>query len=109
MQEIKKPPKHLSRKAKSWFNSIASQFEFGSEAEWSLLEQAAGCLDRIDQAREEIVEHGLLVPTGNGSFKPNPATNIERDNRILFARLLRELRLNEPPTDDRPPRISNMR
>lgn len=98
--KTRRPPAHLSREAKSWFRAIAEEMRFDNAAEWQLLADAAGCLERIDQSRVEIQKHGLLVPTGQGSWKPNPAVNIERDNRILFARLCRELRLVEPSEDE---------
>lgn len=104
-EKQKKPPAWLSAKSRRWFTAVAGQFVFETEAEWSLLEQAAGVLDRLDEARAAIAEHGLLVPTGQGGLKPNPAANLERDNRILLARLLRELRMSEPGDDSRIPGI----
>jgi len=104
---MRNPPKHLSDAARKWFRETAKQFEFETSAEWELLTQAAGCLHRIEQARAAIEEHGLCVPTAADGVKPNPACGIERDNRILFSRIVRELRLNDNQTDDetRPPRL----
>jgi phage terminase small subunit len=100
----RKPPANLSRKAKKWYAEILRQFEFESESEFSLLEQAATCLDTIEQAEAEIRVHGLLSTTGAGGMKANPAIGIVRDFKTLFARLCRELRLNEPATETRLPR-----
>jgi phage terminase small subunit len=103
----RKPPDHLSDPAKAWFSAIVTEFSMESEAEWRLLEEAAGCVQRIDEARAAIQEHGLLIETGTGSWKPNPAVVIERDCRTLLARLLRELRLNGTElTENRPPRLN---
>ena len=106
----RKPPSHLNRRAKDWWRKLVSEFEFQTEADWRLLEEAAGCVQRIEECRAVIKEKGLMIPTGTGSWKPNPATNIERDCRILLARLLRELRLNDAPgIDDRPPALKKRR
>jgi len=96
----RKPPVFLSGKARRWWREVVGEFSFDSAPEWQLLELAAGTLDRIDEARKAIAEHGLMVPTGQGGLKPNPAANLERDSKILFARLCRELRLGEPVADD---------
>jgi phage terminase small subunit len=102
------PPSYLSRRAKTWYREIVGQYVFTTAAEWRLLEEAAAVLDRITQCRERIKAEGLTVPTGHGGVKPHPCLNAERDNRILFARLCRELRLGEPsqPEKTRIPRIS---
>lgn len=101
MKKARTPPAYLGREAKKWFRQVADEFEFGNEVEWQLLIEAAGCVERIGQARKEIEKHGLIVIAGSGGLKPNPATNIERDCRILLSRLVRELRMTEPSEEDR--------
>ena len=107
MEKPRKPPAHLGRQAKAWYTRTTEDFDFESAAEWQLLEEAAGCLDRIRQAREAIDRDGLTTSTGSGGVKPHPAVQMERDYRTLFARLCRELRLTIPSDDDasRPPRL----
>ncbi|MCD4728164.1 MAG: P27 family phage terminase small subunit [Pirellulales bacterium] len=105
MSKTRQPPAYLSREAKTWFRRVANDFSFDTEVEWQLLAEAAGCVERIGQARTEIKKHGLIVTAGSGSLKPNPAVNVERDCRILLARLTRELRLVDPADDERIPRI----
>lgn len=106
MTKPRKPPTFLSTKARRWWSAVAGEFVFQSEPEWELLTQAAATIDRIDQARKAISQHGLMVPTGQGGLKPNPAANLERDNKILLCRIMRELRLGDPADDEsnRPPR-----
>ena len=53
--------------------------------------------------RELLARDGLTIPTGDGGLKAHPCVGIERDSRLAFARLLRELDLDvEPPSDPRP-------
>lgn len=69
-----------------------------------LLTLAAEAFDRCDQAREIIAKDGLTIPTGDGGLKAHPAVAIERDARLAFARLIRELDLDmEPPAEARRP------
>jgi phage terminase small subunit len=75
-----------------------------------ILEAAAGAWDRAEQARRLVDAEGLTVKDRFGQAKPHPATLIERDNRALFARLVRELGLDvEAPGDSRPPRLGGQR
>jgi phage terminase small subunit len=75
-----------------------------------LLTLAAESFDRCQQAREAIESHGLLVATADGSWKCNPAVGVERDSRLAFARLVRELDLDfEGGTERRPPALRSNR
>ena len=69
-----------------------------------LLTLAAEAWDRTQEARQALDDHGLIFTDRHGGVKPRPEVAIERDNRIAFARLLRELDLDgEPGPDPRPP------
>jgi len=70
---------------------MGKRFELENVAEWELLTLAATCLDRIDDARKHIAENGVVKTSVGGSPKTNPACSVERDNKILFCRILREL------------------
>lgn len=54
-----------------------------------------------------LAKKGLTYTDRYGCPKSRPEVAIERDARISFARLIRELSLSEPPADEkqRPPRI----
>jgi phage terminase small subunit len=71
-----------------------------------LLILAGEAWDRCCQARERIEAEGLTIKDRFDQMKPHPAVAIERDSRIAFARMLREVGLDventEPP---RAPRI----
>jgi hypothetical protein len=60
-----------------------------------ILESAADCWDRMTTARELLLAEGLISVSNSGT-KAHPCINIERDSRIAFARLVRELDLDEP-------------
>jgi len=63
-----------------------------------LLTLAAEAWDRTCQAREALAEHGLVFEDRFGQPHARPEVGIERDSRLAFARLLRELDLDvEPP------------
>lgn len=59
------------------------------------------------QAREQIAADGITVPDRYGVLKAHPAVAIERDSRLAFARLLRELALDAATPDSRPPRTAD--
>jgi phage terminase small subunit len=72
-----------------------------------ILTLAAGAWDRCEQAREALSEHGLVFSDRHGAVKARPEIAVERDSRIAFARLIREIDLDgEPAADPRPPRRS---
>jgi hypothetical protein len=107
----KKPPKSLGREGRAWFKQTAAESIFYSAPEWELLTQAAATLDRIHDCQRSIAKDGLTVPTGAGSVKPHPAAGLERDHRILFARLLAQLHLTDlcDRTTERVPAVATRR
>jgi hypothetical protein len=76
-----------------------------------LLQLAAEAWDRAEEAREALAQHGNVYNDRFGSPRARPEIAIERDSRLAFARLLRELDLDaEPPPDaSRPPVLRSMR
>lgn len=100
-----KPQGPLSVAAAKWYREVAGEYQLESH-HLRLLEAAAGAWDRIQTARALLDSEGLVVLDRFGQKRPHPAAAIERDNKVLFCRLLRELRLNdEGPQDPRPPRL----
>jgi len=66
-----------------------------------LLTLACEAWDRCQQAREALAEHGLTFEDRFGQPRPRPEVAIERDSRMSFARLVRQLALEdiEPPEE----------
>lgn len=103
---MRRAPQHLHPETRKWWRSVVSEF-FLEEHHIRLLTLAGEAWDRCTQAREAIAEHGLIFEDRYGQVKPRPEVNIERDSRLAFARLLRELDLDvEPPAEaSRPPAL----
>jgi phage terminase small subunit len=104
------PPDHLSPSARQWWITTVEAYVLEPH-HLLLLQAAAEAWDRCQAARARIDREGLTVPGREGGLRPHPAIAIERDSRLGFARLLRELDLDvEPPASERigpPPIFSN--
>lgn len=101
-----KPPTHLRTATRQWWQSVVDEYELEPH-HVRLLTLAAESWDRCAEAREALAEHGTTYTDRFGQPRARPEVNIERDARIAFARLVRELALdvNEPAGDLRPPGI----
>jgi phage terminase small subunit len=104
-------PAHLAPATRKWFLAVLRDYQL-EEHHIRLLTLAGEAFDRAGQARALIERDGLVVPTNDGGMKAHPAVTIERDNRLAFARLVRELDLDTGAPSDapRPPSlVSNRR
>ena len=97
-----KPPKDLSRESARWWTNIVETYQLESH-HLRLLTLAARCWDRAETARQGLRKHGLTYVDKHGVKRPSPETVIEKNCAITFARLLRELRLDD--VEDDGPRI----
>ena len=99
-----RPPKHLRPTTRRWWRDVAEEFELEPH-HLRLLTLAAEAWDRGLQARETIEQEGAYFTDRFKCPRVHPAVGVERDSRIGFARLLRELDLDiEPPrAPARPP------
>jgi phage terminase small subunit len=96
---------------KEWWAAVLEAYDLDRH-HLHLLEAASGSWDRMKEARAAIDEHGLTYTDQNGCPKPRPEVTIEKDSRIAFARLIRELDLDEAPPPEprgRPPGIRSNR
>ncbi|MDH5324374.1 MAG: P27 family phage terminase small subunit [Gammaproteobacteria bacterium] len=105
-----RPPKHLRPNTKKWFRSVLEDYIL-QEHHYKLLTLAAEAWDRCQEAREALEKHGLTYEDRFGAPKSRPEVAIERDSRIAFARLVRELDLDcgTPAELDRPPALRSNR
>ncbi len=96
-----KAPMHLTENTRAWWRSVVKDYQL-EQHHLRLLQAAAECWDRLQQARELLSRDGLVVEGREGGMRPHPAVAIERDARVGFARLVRELDLDvEPPAGNR--------
>jgi P27 family predicted phage terminase small subunit len=92
--ELPAPPNHLTAETAHWWRQVVSEYELQPH-HLKILEAAADSWDRMAQARATVLADGLTVEGGTGP-KQHPCVAIERDARAAFARLIRELDLDEP-------------
>ena len=97
-------PEHLRPETAEWVRFILSEYDLESH-HVKILVQAAECLDRIIEARETIEAEGAYFHDRFGQPRVHPAVDVERNGRIVFARLVRELNLSQEPDDLRPPAL----
>ena len=109
--ELPPAPVHLSPAMRSWWDAIVRDYELDVH-HLKILEAAADAWDRMVQARTQLATDGLTVQGVHGP-KTHPAVGVERDSRAAFAKLIRELDLDEPvPSPGRympPPAIRSNR
>jgi phage terminase small subunit len=92
--ELPAPPPHLTPETADWWRTIVADYDLEPH-HLKLLEAAADAWDRMVQARATVLADGLMVEGDRGP-KQHPCVAIERDARVAFARLLRELDLDAP-------------
>jgi len=101
--KIPKPPKHLSAKMKRFWRDLNGRFDFESQ-HLHLLRLACESYDRGQQAREILDAEGITYKDRFDSPKSRPEVQVERDARLSFARLIRELGIETDEADtERPP------
>jgi phage terminase small subunit len=105
-----KPPAHLEAATRAWWNSVLADYQLG-EHHLKLLQLAAESWDRSQQARRALDTHGLTYVDKLGNPRARPEVSIERDSRLAFARLVRELDLDTDATPEgrRPPALRSNR
>jgi hypothetical protein len=87
-----------------------TDFELSEGHHAELLVQAAEALDRCEEARAILDEKGITCDDRYGVPKLRPEVSVERDQRLAFARVLRELALDAAIEEAaRPPLIAGGR
>jgi phage terminase small subunit len=101
-----KPPSHLRKPTAKWWLTVCDNFELDAH-HIRLLTLAAESWDQCQKAREILAKKGMTFDDRFGQPRARPEVGIERDAKIGFARLIRELSLDcdAPGESNRPPRI----
>ena len=95
------PPAHLSPPMTAFWNAVVDHYVLDDPPALELLRRACEASDRADQAREVIDREGPTIVTRHGEVKVHPAVAVERDARTAVRQFLRELRITDPPAEDR--------
>ncbi|MDI6798095.1 MAG: hypothetical protein QMD09_14195 [Desulfatibacillaceae bacterium] len=95
---------HLSEYSRRWAEGVLTDYEI-EDAQRPLVVLAAQTLDKIAEAERIINEDGAFFTDKAGKPRKHPALDCQRNDKIAFARLCRELALSDEPTEARPPRI----
>ena len=98
-------PAHLSEEMAAWWGEVVRDFDLDGH-HLRLLQHACEAWDIAQAARVVLDEEGCTYLDRFGQPKPRPEAGVWRDNASLFARLIRELQLDNAPPDSRPPRMS---
>jgi hypothetical protein len=95
---------------RAWVRSVAAAYQLDPH-HVRLLLLAGQAWDRCQQARKALATHGLTFDGPKGQPLARPEVAIERDSRLAFARVLRELDLDiEPPAAVKaPPQLRSIR
>jgi len=105
MKKIK-VPEHLKEEGSLFWDGVLSDYDLEEKHHLKLLEKSCECLDGIAQDQRHQRKHGCYIKDRFGQWKENPSRQSERNLKVLFARLMRELGLDlEPPKENRPPEI----
>jgi P27 family predicted phage terminase small subunit len=105
------PPAHLSAEAKDWWKSVTSEYLLEAH-HLKLLQAGAEAWDRCQMARRALAKHGLTYVDERGMVRSRPEIGIERDSRLAFVRIVRELDLDSEPAREersRPPSLRSNR
>jgi phage terminase small subunit len=88
-------PTDLSPEMKRWFDEVVTEHELEPHR-LRLLVLACQAWDRGEQARKDIAEHGTTYEDRFSAPRTRPEVAIERDSRLAFARILKDLDLRPP-------------
>jgi hypothetical protein len=85
-------PKHLKADGKEFYKSIAGSYPL-TASECKLLVIACKCLDEIAKAQAVLENSGSTFIDRFGQEKPRNELKIIKDNRLVFARMVKGLNL----------------
>ena len=106
--KLPKAPRHLTKEMRQWWEKVVRGWEL-DDHHILLLTKAAESFDRSEQARRILKRKGVTYSDRFGQPTARPEISIERDSRLAFARLVRELNFSEAPETPRPPGLKYSR
>ena len=105
-----KAPKHIKADTAKWFLQVLSEYDLEPH-HIRLLTLACEAWDGCEQARKVLSKEGQTYLDRFGAPRARPEVAIERDNRLAFTRLVRELDLDVETVSapSRPPGLKSNR
>jgi phage terminase small subunit len=88
-------PADLSAAMQRWWGEVVKEHDLEPHR-LHLLVLACWAYDRCEEARLAIAQHGATYSDRFNAPRAHPLIAIERDSRLAFARLLKDLDLRAP-------------
>lgn len=86
------PPEHFSPEAKALYRSLADERRLWARpSDLALLRNCIEQFERAEECRLKIASEGLSIEDRFKQPKPNPAVIAERQARLAYAKLQRDL------------------
>jgi len=98
-----RPPAHLTEDSKRFWTWAVREFLLEPH-HLGLLKLLCEHRDLAEIARQTLAREGSVFRDRFEQLRPHPAAAQFRDSTIAAARLTRELRLDDPAPESRPPR-----
>ena len=96
----------LGKAGRQFRRKVLKEYFFTKTHDLKRLDMAAQILDRLELCDAEIKAKNAFFTTKAGQKKENPALKTERELKVVFCRIIRELALDvEEPEDTRPPKL----
>ena len=90
---MKQAPQYLQKSTRAWINGLLRTYEF-EQRHTRILVLAGGCWDKLQEIRDILDRDGYTVLDRFGQAKAHPLLAEERNQKKLFAQLIRELGLD---------------
>jgi len=94
----------LDRTGLKFRRQVLKEYQLNDTHDLRRLDLASHCLDRIEECREVIEAEGAFIFDRFKQRRENPALKAERDQKVIFLRIIRELGLDLNVSEDSRPR-----
>jgi len=96
---IKRSPQFLGKKSKEFYKKVINAYQL-EDHHIKILLLACECLDQIEIARLRIEKEGSYFISRFREPKTHPALKEFKDNKLIFAKLIKQLNLDYEVTDE---------
>lgn len=99
-EKVPAPTRPLGERGLEWREKAIADYIFETHNEFSMLDEAAHCLDEISRFTEIVASEGRIMLDRFDQKREHPAVKSARDYKLLFLKYVKALGLE--PTDDSP-------